>query len=132
MWFTMLFSIFIIPREICNTNVQYAIWTLFIYVLFFKFLINHPISLNKKLSSIHIRILILQNFSLFSICEVLNIIDHTRISNFIIVICIKPHIHSYQFSNIYFLQCIYLNCHKLYCTWKIQRRLYFKYLFICQ
>ena len=48
-----------------------------------------------KLIFIHIRILILQNFYLFSICEIFNIIDHTRILNFIICICIKLHIHLY-------------------------------------
>ena len=45
-----------------------------------------------KLSFIHIRILILQNFSLSLICEIFNIIDQTRILNFIICICIKLHI----------------------------------------
>ena len=44
----------------------------------------------------------MQNFSLFSICELLNIIDHTRILNFIIFICIKLHIHLYQLSKISF------------------------------
>ena len=45
----------------------------------------------------HIRILILQNLSLFLICEIFNIIDYTRILNFIICICIKLYV--------YFLQC---------------------------
>ena len=54
-----------------------------------------------KLSFLHIRILILLNFSLFLICLIFNIIDHTRILNFIICICtIKLHIHLYKFSNI--------------------------------
>ena len=48
-----------------------------------------------KLSFIHIRILILQNFSLFSVCEIFNIIDYTRILNFIIRMSVKFHIHLY-------------------------------------
>ena len=57
-----------------------------------------------KLSFIHICILILQIFSFLLICEIFNIIDHTRILNLIIWIC-KLHIHLYYFSNIYFSQC---------------------------
>ena len=47
----------------------------------------------------------LQNFSLFPIRKFFDIIDHTRILNFIICICIKLHIHLYQFLNIFFSQC---------------------------
>ena len=48
-----------------------------------------------KLSFIYIRILISHFFSLFLISEIFNIIDHKRILNFIICICIKLHIHLY-------------------------------------
>ena len=42
--FTTLFVIFIIPREICNMDMQYKIWKFFhMCVLFFKFPINDPI-----------------------------------------------------------------------------------------
>ena len=46
----MLFIIFIIPKEIFNLDMQYAIWTFFyMCVLFFKFPINDPIvEFNKK------------------------------------------------------------------------------------
>ena len=50
MWFTILFVIFIIPREICNMDMQYAIWTFFyMCVLFFKYQMNDYISeFNKR------------------------------------------------------------------------------------
>ena len=63
-------------------DMQYAMWTFFyICIFFFKFSINDSISEfnEKSISFIYIRILILQNFSLFSICEFFNTIDHTRI-----------------------------------------------------
>ena len=92
----ILLVIFIIQREICNMDMQYSIWILFyMCVLFFQN--SHKWSYfriqQKNVSFIHIRILILQNFSLFSICEFFNIIDHIHILNFIICTCIKLHIH---------------------------------------
>ena len=61
-------------------------------VLFCRIPINYPFLEFKKikLNFIHkFATLILQNFSLFSICEIFNIIDHTRILNFIICKCIR-------------------------------------------
>ena len=51
MWFTILFVVFIIPKEIFNTDMQYAIWTFFyMNALFFKLPINNPISeFNKEM-----------------------------------------------------------------------------------
>ena len=51
MWFTMLFVIYIIPKEIFNMDMQYAILKIFyMSVLCFKFPINDPISeFNKKM-----------------------------------------------------------------------------------
>ena len=71
MWFRIIFVIFIVPREICNINMQYVIWRFFyMCVLFFKFPMNDPISeFNKNVSSIYNRILILKNSSLSLICE---------------------------------------------------------------
>ena len=47
--------------------------------------LSHFTTQQIKLSFMHIRILILQNFFSFLICEIFNIIDHTRILNFIIL-----------------------------------------------
>ena len=72
---------------ICNMNMC---------VLFFKFAINDPVSqFNEKICFLLIRILILQSCSLFSVCEIFNIIDHTRILNFIIFISMKLYINLY-------------------------------------
>ena len=73
----ILLVIFIIPRKICNMDMQYSIWILFyMCVLFFRN--SHKWSYfriqQKNISFIHIRILILQIFSLFSICEFFNMI----------------------------------------------------------
>ena len=104
----MLFVIFIIPRKICNMDMQWKQMDILLHVCII-FQIFNKLSYFRiqqiKLSFIHLLILILQNFSLFPICEIFNITDHTRTLNFIICICIKLHIHLYKFSNIYFLQC---------------------------
>ena len=56
MWFTMLFVIFIIPREIYNIDMQYSMWKFFyMCVLFFKLKINNPIlEFDKKIGVSHI------------------------------------------------------------------------------
>ena len=49
MWFTMLFVIFIIPREICNMECDMQYGNFSTCVLFFKFPINDHISKFNKI-----------------------------------------------------------------------------------
>ena len=105
MWFTILFVILIITKEISNMDMYYAFFQM--CVLFSKFRTNDPISeLTKKCKFYTQPYIIIPSFCLFSKCEFFNFINTTRILNFIICICIYINFYTFIFysASIFFHQ----------------------------